>query len=276
MDAWVILFPAFCMCVLMAISHTYFGLHVLARGIIFVDLALAQIAALGLSVAFLFGEDPHSYISLMYAFTATLIASFAFAYLRHIPSKTAREVTIGCVYIVSTALSIMILSRSTQGMEELKNMLNGNILWVTWEEIFLVLCFYAFVMLLHFLRKKQFFNLSFNNKATQGTTRNTFIWEFIFFASFSIIITLAVNVAGVLLVFAMLIIPAFSATLLSANFLIRLITALTLALIASLAGLWISLSADLPVGATLVATLGLLPITAFLYSRLSTRNTIKN
>ena len=138
MEAWLILFPALVMSGLMILSHTYLGLHVLARGIIFVDLALAQVAALGLSVAFLLGEEAHGVTAQIYAFGATLTAAFAFASLRRIPGKTTREVIIGCVYVVATALSIVILSRSSQGMEELKSLFNGNILWVRWQEIAMV------------------------------------------------------------------------------------------------------------------------------------------
>ena len=138
MEAWLILFPALVMCGLMILSHTYLGLHVLARGIIFVDLALAQVAALGISVAFLMGEEPHGLAAQLYAFAATLTVAFAFAGLRRIPGKTTREVIIGCVYVVATALSIVILSRSSQGMEELKSLFNGNILWVRWQEIAMV------------------------------------------------------------------------------------------------------------------------------------------
>jgi zinc/manganese transport system permease protein len=137
MEEWRILLPAFSLCILMIFTHTYFGLHVLARGIIFVDLALAQIAALGVSVAFLLGQEEHGFVAQLYALAATLIAAFCFAKLREIPSKTAREVTIGCAYVVATAISIVILSRSTRGMEELKQMFNGNILWTRWEEILL-------------------------------------------------------------------------------------------------------------------------------------------
>ena len=94
MEAWVILLPAFVMSALMILTHTYLGLHVLARGIIFVDLALAQVAALGISVAFLMGQEAHGTVAQLYAFGATLIAAFAFAGLRRVPGKTAREVII--------------------------------------------------------------------------------------------------------------------------------------------------------------------------------------
>lgn len=259
MDAWQILLPAFVMTALMIITHTYLGLHILARGIIFVDLALAQIAALGASVAFLLGKEAHGLEAQAFAFAATLIAALAFTGLHKIPGKTAREVTIGCVYIVATALSLVILSRTSQGMEELKSLFNGNILWVRWQEILFVASAYAMLVLLHGLQRKRFYALSFESDSTE---RPSLVWEFLFFASFAVVITLAVNIAGILLVFAFLIIPGFSASLLVGSFGMRLLLGWALGLSGSAIGLWLSFIADLPVGATVVSLLGMLPIVA--------------
>lgn len=259
MDAWLILLPAFVLSALMIFTHTYLGLHVLARGVIFVDLALAQVAALGVSIAFLMGEEAHGSRAQFYAFAATLVVAFAFSGLRRIPGKTTREVIIGCVYVVATALTIVILSRSSQGMEELKSLFNGNILWVRWQEITVVAIAYGVLAALHIVYRRRFHALSFD---TQNTRQPGFLWEFLFFASFAIVITLAVNIAGVLLVFAFLIIPAFSASILVATLGKRLLVGWILGLLGSAAGLWLSFSADLPVGATVVSVLGLLPILA--------------
>lgn len=257
MDTWLILLPAFIMTALMIVTHTYFGLHVLERGIIFVDLALAQIAALGASIAFLLGHEAHGIAAQGFAFGATLIAAFAFTGLHKIPGKTAREVTIGCVYVVAIALSLVILSRTSQGMEELKSLFNGNILWVRWEEIVFVAIAYGILVLLHWFFRHRFYALSFE---TNTNTRPSILWEFMFFASFAVVITLAVNIVGILVVFAFLIIPGFSASILVGSFWKRLILGWTLGLIGSAIGLWISFVADLPVGATVVSLLGMLPI----------------
>jgi len=261
MEQAVILLPAFVMSALMIFSHTYFGLHVLARGIIFVDLALAQVAALGISLAFLFGEESHGITAQLYAFIATLGAAFIFSGLRRIPGKTTREVIIGCVYVVSTALSIVILSQSSKGMEELKSLLNGNILWVRWQEIAIVAGATVLLTIFHLLYRRHFHALSFesNKKDEPG-----FLWEFLFFVSFAVIITLTVNIAGILLVFAFLIIPAFSASLLSRTLHGRLVTGWLLGVVSTFAGLWVAFNADLPVGATVVSVIGLLPIAAIL------------
>ena len=259
MDAWLILLPAFVLSALMIFTHTYLGLHVLARGVIFVDLALAQVAALGVSIAFLLGEEAHGTRAQLYAFAATLTVAFAFAGLRRVPGKTTREVIIGCVYVVATALTIVILSRSTQGMEELKSLFNGNILWVRWQEITLIAVAYGALTILHIVYRQNFLALSFDS---DDSRRPGFLWEFLFFATFAVVITLAVNVAGVLLVFAFLIIPAFSASILVATLGKRLLIGWIIGVLGSTAGLWLSFSADLPVGATVVSVLGLVPIIA--------------
>lgn len=259
MDAWLILLPAFVLSALMIFTHTYLGLHVLARGVIFVDLALAQVAALGVSVAFLLGKEAHGLHAQLYAFGATLIVAFAFAGLRRIPGKTTREVIIGCVYVVATALTIVILSRSSQGMEELKSLFNGNILWVRWQEITVIAVAYGALTLLHAVYRRRFLALSFDGEESR---RPGFLWEFLFYATFAIVITLAVNVAGVLLVFACLIIPAFSASILVSTLGKRLLVGWAFGIFGSVAGLWVSFSADLPVGATVVSVLGLLPVIA--------------
>ncbi|HLQ26782.1 MAG TPA: metal ABC transporter permease [Acidiferrobacterales bacterium] len=258
MDLLFILLPALALTILMIVTHTYLGLHVLARGIIFVDLALAQVAALGVSIAFLFGKDAHGVEAQLYAVAATLLAALGFAWLRKLANKTTREVAIGCVYVVSTALSIVILSQSAQGMEELKEMLNGNILWVRWRELGLMAMIYAVLIILHAVFRDRFHHLSFDAKPQAAS----FLWEFLFFASFAIVITLSFNLAGILLVFAYLIIPAFSASLLVHSLRTQLLIGIGLAFIGSLAGLWLSFRWDLPTGATLVSVLGLLPFCA--------------
>ena len=261
MEVWQILLPAFVMTGLMVITHTYLGLHILARGIIFADLALAQMAALGASVAFLVGQDSHGFGAQGFAFIATFVAAAAFSQLRRIKDTTTREVTIGVVYVVSTALSIVILSRSAQGMEELKAIFNGNILWVSWEEIGVIALVYTLVAIFHFIFRVPFSELSFAGKSRQPN----YLWEFLFFFSFAIVITMAVSVAGVLLVFAFLIIPAFSASLIHDAYNIRIIVGWLLGIAGSVLGLFVAFLFDLPVGATVVSLFGLLPIVALVY-----------
>lgn len=258
MSAWELLLPAFAICALLIATHTYFGLHVLARGIIFVDIALAQVAVFGTSVAFAFGHDAHSTQAHAYAFGAAVLAALAFAALRRIADKTTREVAIGTVYVVATAASVVILANSPAGMEELKAMLNGNILWARWRDVGTLALVAAAVGVLHWRFYPRFYALSF----AQGDARPHFWAEAAFFVSFAVIITFALEFAGVLLVFAYLIVPAFSASLLTSCFLCRWGSGVALALVASVLGLWVSYVYDLPTGATMVTVLGALPILA--------------
>lgn len=268
MDFVQILMPALVLITLMVLTHTYLGLHVLERGIIFVDLAVAQVAALGMSIAFLAGLDAHGMAAQLCAIAATLAAAIGLAFLRRARDKTTREVAIGCVYVIATALAIVILSRTNQGMEELKGMLNGNVIWVRWEEVGIMFVVYSILGCLYFLLHERFLNLSTNHESQKGH----FGWEFMFFASFAVIITLAVNLAGVLLVFASLIIPAFTATFLTETFKKRLMLGWLLGWLGALGGLIVSYEADLPTGTSVVCALGVLPVFALVVRYIGRRN----
>jgi len=266
MTVWAILLAPFVLILLVAATHVYFGLHVLARGIIFVDLALAQIAAVGASVAFLLGWDGHGAAAQGAALAAALAASLAFAQLRRVPDTVTREVVIGCAYVVAIALSILILSLSTTGMEELKTLLNGNILWVGWGDIGILAAVYAVIAVVHLAWRRRFLALSL---AGRRAGERALLWETLFFTSFAVVITLAVMVAGVLVVFALLIIPAFSASLVATGFARRLVAGWALAAAGSAAGLGLAYVADLPVGAAVVSVLGLVPVLAAILPRIA-------
>lgn len=261
MSVWVILLPAFAACLVILLAHVYFGLHVLGRGIVFVDLSLAQIAALGASLAFLAGEDPHGGTALLASFALTILAAAGFAALRAVPSTTTREVVIGIVYVVAAALSILVLSGSTLGMDALKELFNGSILLARWEEIGWLALVYAAIGAIHVVGRRRFRPLSF---AATGEARPSLGWEVLFFVTFAVVITLAVPLAGILLVFAYLIIPAFAATLVVDGFVRQLAAGWILGLAATLAGLAGALVLDLPVGPSVVAALAILPPAALL------------
>ncbi|MFQ5559953.1 MAG: metal ABC transporter permease [Nitrospinota bacterium] len=254
-----ILVPAFCMSLFLLCSHIYFGLHVLARGIIFVDLALAQTAALGNIVALTMGAEPDSTLpvvmGLLFSFGAALFLSL----VRLIPGKTTREVAIGSIYITTMAIGLVLLSFSPHGSEELKSMLNGNILWVTSHQIIQIGLISVIILVFHYLFRRQFHSLSFDTGEKNG---RTFLMELLFFISFAIIITTAVQIVGVLMVFAFLILPAFTASLLVTTFKGRLILGACMGLGITITGGALSLWYDLPTGSTIVSLMGILPLTA--------------
>jgi zinc/manganese transport system permease protein len=254
---FLVLFGPFLLCLLIAASHTYFGLHVLARGIVFVDLAIAQSAALGASTIFLFDDGHNDIITRLFAFFAAVATALLFTQLRRTIDRTMREAAVGCVYVVTAALSVLILSRSVHGMEGLKALLNGNILWTRSGEIAFVAIVYALVAIPFVLWHDRFRAMSDGANSVQ---RGHILWECVFFVSFAVTITVAVNVAGILIVFAFLIIPALSASLLGGTWRARLMRGCAIGAVGASAGLTLAHAVDLPAGATVVSVLGVAPL----------------
>ena len=258
----ILLWP-FLISLLLVSTHTFFGLHVLARGIIFVDLALAQVSALGGIIALIiWGEEAEHYsfpLGLIFTFVAALFLTF----LRTIENKTTREVSIGCLYVVSMALGMVILSKSPHGGEELKALLNGNILWVTRPQIIRTSLISIITLFLLFKFRTKFHNLSFESSLK---LTHPFLWEFAFFILFALIISTAVQVVGVLMVFAYLILPAFAASIIVRTFRNQFVLGWLLGVITTMIGGVLSIVYDLPTGATIVTLLGFLPVICFIFS----------
>ena len=157
MEALTFLFYPFLGCVLLILIHAYFGIHILERGIIFVDLAMAQFIALGIALAFLLGHEGSA--RNYYAVAFAVVGAFIFSMARRIQRIVNMEAFIGVLYIFSLAGSILILDRTPHGLEEFKSILNGNILWVTPSDILKTFLLYAAIGLLHLVYRKKFFAL---------------------------------------------------------------------------------------------------------------------
>src|SRR6185369_4763327 len=177
MEALSFLIWPFLACLLLILIHAYFGIHILERGIIFVDLALAQFIGVGIALSFVIGEEQSLLLSLIFAFLGSVILALSKKAARYVNI----EAFIGVLYIFSFSAAILILDRSPHGLEEFKSILNGNILWVTPKELIATFAIYAAVGLLHFVLRKQFFALSFEGKGH-------FLLEFLFFASFAVVL----------------------------------------------------------------------------------------
>ncbi|MBI3393316.1 MAG: metal ABC transporter permease [Nitrospirae bacterium] len=254
MEGASILWPAAVMVLLLVGPHVYLGLHVLERGIIFVDLSMAQIAALGSVAALLAGWEPGSLASSGLSHAFAVMAALGFAGLRRVPDKTYREVLIGIVYVTATALALVLLSRSPHGAEAIKSMLSGNILWTTPGQLVHVGLLYSGVTAALAVFHRRWTSLSREN----ASGRAAFFWEAGFFGLFALTITNAVEVAGVLMVFAYLIIPAFVASVWTGSFGRRLAFGWGFGTAASLLGVSLSYGYDLPTGATIVTLMGVL------------------
>ncbi len=252
-----IMLPAFAECLVLVGIHSYLGIHVIKRKVIFVDLALAQIAALGITVAFLFGVDPSSQGAYWFSFGFTIIgaAIFAISRLRH--DKIPQEAVIGLVYALAAAVAVLVIDRAPHGAEHIKEIMTGNILWVRWETILLAAGVYALVGLFHFLFREKFLLISNHPEQAFQSGLNVRFWDFLFYISFGIVITHSVNTAGVLLVFVFLVAPAMATILLTDKLWLQLALGWTMGTIVSGAGLIVSYVGDLPSGPAVAATYGL-------------------
>src|SRR5262245_61925871 len=184
--------------------HAYFGLHVLARGVIFVDLSLAQVAALGLTVAILAGHPVHSEAGYWYALIFAIGGALLFALARPYEPSLPQEAVIGIVYAVSAALGVIALDRAPQGAEHIKQLLIGSILTVTPHEVGQLAVLYGAISALHFVCRRPLIEVSFHPSALPD--RSAFFWDVVFYASFALVVTSSVRIAGVLLVFSYLIV----------------------------------------------------------------------
>jgi zinc/manganese transport system permease protein len=240
---------------ILAAIHAWLGLHVLARGVIFVDLALAQVAALGVTVALLAGHPPHADAAYWYALGFTAAGAALFAALRDRPPLLAaavpQEALIGIVYAVAAALTVLVLERVPLGGEQIKALLVGSILAVTRDDVVRVGALYGGIGLVHWVCRRPLAALSFG-----GPVAHPRRWDFVFYLTFGLVVTSSVRIAGVLLVFAYLIVPAVVAAALASTPTRRLLAGWTVGSVASVAGLAASYHGDLPPGATIVATLG--------------------
>jgi zinc/manganese transport system permease protein len=240
--------------------HAYLGVHVVERGVIFVDLSLAQIAALGTTIAVLSGIEPHSPTAYWISLLFTFIGAAVFSTIRGHKARIPQEAVIGICYAVASAAAILAMSKSAEQTEHLKEMLVGNILTVSWHEVIKTAVLYGAVGLFHFLCRKKFLAISMNHDAAEMQGMSVRFWDFLFYASFGFVVTSSVAIAGVLLVFCYLIVPSVGAMLYAENIGPRLAIGWTMGTLVSALGVYLSLQIDLPTGATIVCTFGLVLI----------------
>jgi zinc/manganese transport system permease protein len=258
MTIFQLLLPAFVASLILTGIHAYLGVHVVERGVIFVDLSLAQIAALGTTVAYLAGYDLHSTTAYLFSLGFTFLGAAIFALSRvHRQTRIPQEAVIGIVYAVSAAVAILVMSKATQETEHLKEMLVGNILSVTWPELGKTAVLYAAVGLFHYIFRKRFLIISMDEQEAERQGLNIRFWDFLFYVSFGFVVTSSVAIAGVLLVFCFLIVPSVTAMLFAERLGPRLAIGWAMGALVSAGGVALSFLMDLPTGAAIVATFGL-------------------
>jgi zinc/manganese transport system permease protein len=249
------------MCFALVGIHCYLGLHVLARGVIFVDLALAQVAALGSALAFLMGYDHHHPEAYFISLAATLIAALFLAQANRFKNQISQEALIGIIFALASAVIILLIDKMSHGAEHLKQSLTGNLLWVTWEDVLKVIVIYLVVGVIHFIFRRQFINSSFKDGSQH------WVWDFMFYGLFGVVITSSVQYAGVLLVFSFLIVPAIISSIFFVTLRGRLIFGWILGVFLSALGMVLSYYWDLPSGAIIVSVFTVCPILLVLFWR---------
>src|SRR3954462_12966951 len=236
--------------------HAYLGVHVVERGVIFIDLALAQIAALGATIAILVGMDPHGrgayFLSLGFTFLGAAIFALARTRRGHIP----QEAFIGIAYAVASAAAILAMSKATGETEHLRDMMVGNILAVSRHDVFKTAILYGVIGIFHYIFRRRFLLISTNPEKAEAEGLSIRFWDFLFYASFGFVVTSSVAIAGVLLVFCYLVVPSVGAMLFADRIGTRLAIGWTMGTLVSALGCYCSVFFDTPTGATIVCTFG--------------------
>jgi zinc/manganese transport system permease protein len=244
--------------------HAYLGVHVVERGVIFVDLSLAQIAALGATIALLLpvsGGDPHAPVVYWISLAFTFLGAAVFSMVRVKRARIPQEAIIGISYAVASGAAILAMSKATSESEHLKDMLVGNILAVSWEEVRKTALLYGVIGLFHYIFRRQFLAISMDHSRVQPLRGfSVRFWDFLFYASFGFVVTSSVAIAGVLLVFCYLIVPSVAAMLYADSIGRRLAIGWAMGTVVSALGVYLSLKLDLPTGATIVCTFGIVLI----------------
>lgn len=255
-ESLLLMLQALAICLVLTGIHGYLGIHVLERKVIFVDLAMAQIAALGATYALALGYDAHEHPVTVYVFSLgfTLAGAAVFSLTRMRHEKVPQEAFIGIIYATASALAILILARSTTAGEHLKGMLVGNILLARWPKIVETTAIYSAIGAFHWFFRDRFFRISLSPEAAFQEGLNVRLWDFFFYATFGVVITSSVAIAGVLLVFSFLVVPACIGVMFAEKPLRRILVAWGAGTAVSILGIFTTFQqGDFPPGPVVVA-----------------------
>jgi len=267
-----LMLPPFVACLILVAIHSYLGLHVIAREVIFVDLSLAQMAALGTTTGILAGVAPDSTTAHLFAVLFVVLGAAVFAVTRtRGRGRVPQEAIIGIVYVVASAAAILVADKAPRGADVIKDILVGTILWVSWPTIAKLAAAYLVLGALLYLGRRRFETISFEPETAEREGWNVRWWDFLFYAVFGTVITFSVPIGGVLMVFSFLVVPAVSAFLFTRRPGLLAVLSWATGAIASAGGLAISYRYDLPTGPMVVCTFGLVLILAALLRRLIVR-----
>jgi zinc/manganese transport system permease protein len=246
----------------------YLGLHIVQRGVIFVDLALAQTAAFGTCVSMIIGYDVHDWQSFALSQVFTFVGAIVLTFTRGRDQRVPQEALIGIVYVVAAAAAILALSKSAGGHEELQRSMVGELLVVPPHEVIKTFGLYVVLGIVHFVFRRQFLAISANPKQAEASGASVRWWDFLFYMLFGLVVTSFVHIGGVLLVFSYLVVPAVCATYLTNSIPARFAVGWAIATGASIASLFVTAKVDLPIGAAIVCMLGLTLILVVVWTKL--------
>jgi zinc/manganese transport system permease protein len=253
-----LMIPPIAAALLILSIHAYLGLHVIAREVIFVDLAFAQIAAMGATAALLFGFDHGTPQSLVFSLVFTLLGALVFSFTRMEKSAVPQEAIIGITFVVASAAVILLAGFTAEGTEHLQETMTGTLIWVDWATIRTLAVVYLAAGVFHFVLRKHFLAVSFAPELAQRVR----FWDFLFYASFGFVISFSVEIAGVLMVFSTLVIPAVIAFLFTHRLGLALVIAWIAGAIAIVGGIGASFVWDVATGPLLVCSFGLVLVLA--------------
>ena len=268
----------FVVCLLLIGINVYFGIHVIKREIIFIDIALAQIAAFGGAIALVIheiihphaghdhshGHDDTSIFTYIFSLVFTTLAAFLFTMLKNKKIKIPLEALIGIAYAVATTGAVIILDKGAGGDVHIHEMLAGAILWVSWDQILKLAIIILLVGGFHYIFREKFFKLTDNYSLEEKTLKNNYFWDFLFYFTFGIVVVQSVSVSGILTVFAFLIIPASISALFAESWMARITIGLGLGTLVTVCGLYLSWTMDIPSSPTVILFLGVFLIVALI------------
>jgi len=244
-------------CILMSAILGYLGIHVLKREVIFIDIALAQIAAVGSIAAHLvFEVHGDSTVAYICALGCVLLSAAFYAVIRNRITQISLEAVIGISYAIAAAGTLFLVGIAPGGHVHVQQILSGSLLWTNWRDIVLSLLVFSAVGACFYFFRKPLNRLSNNYQKAHAEGLKTAMWDFVFYMLLGIVITLTVQMAGIVVVFAFLIIPSTISALFSSHWGIRMLIGWAVTAVASVSGLLFAYYLDFSIGPAVALFLG--------------------
>jgi zinc/manganese transport system permease protein len=262
-------------CVILAGILSYFGNHILTRGIIFIDIALAQIAALGSMIGLLLGYAEASTSVALISLIFTLIIVAIFALTKFQKQVIPQEAIIGIIYGLGLGIAMLLAEKIPGGSNYITKTITGNILWVTWNDIFRCSIVFLAIAIIHIFLRRQFIKISESKENLPYSINKVRIYELIFYLTFGIVVVRCVPIGGIFLIFVLLIAPTAIATLFTRRWAFRFLWSWFIGIIGSIIGIYVSYEIDISNGPAIVCLLGI-AVFVFAFVKLLSSNQVQS